>query len=89
MAMAIHPIAKAKGLPLKDANPEGRLDVVAYKVAEKLIGRLEEKTGLKLWDAANGYVEEIIGEVLPASRIQLPTEVAMIIDVLRKNGMNI
>ena len=78
-----------KLLPLKDAPPEGRLDVVAYKVAQKLAERLEVKTNLSLWPSISGYVEEIINEVIPAEKVQLPSEVRMIIDILKKNGMEI
>jgi hypothetical protein len=76
-------------LPLDQAPPEGRLDVVAYKIAERLCNKLEERMGMTLWPSLKGHVESIVNEMIPPERIQLPGEVRVIIDILRKNGMNI
>lgn len=82
-------VTKPKHLPLAEAPPEGRLDVVAYKVAERLCNKLEERMGLNVWPSLKSHVEAIINDVIPAERVQIPGEVNFLIDILRKNGMNI
>lgn len=48
-------------------NPQGRLDIAAYRlVSEKLLPRLEERTGIVgLTEACKPWVEALVADIFP------------------------
>lgn len=52
-------------------NPHGRLDIAAYRLAtEKLLPRLEEKTGIAgLTEACKPWVEALVADIFPAVNV--------------------
>ena len=60
-------------LPLANAPVEGRLDVLAYKTAERYTKVAEAKYGLTgLWEAISRDTEVLIRGLLPKEKITIP-----------------
>lgn len=55
-------------------NPKGRLDIAAYRLAtEKLLPRLEEKTGIPgLTEACKPWVEALVADIFPPVNVLKP-----------------
>lgn len=51
-------------------NPEGRLDVLAYGVARKVVRKVEVEYNLPgLWDEVDDYVERLVRNAIGGDRI--------------------
>lgn len=74
-------------LSLANTPVEGRLDVVAYRISERLVNALDNKMGLggTLWNRVDKMVEEVIKENVSSNPI--PDEVRMIIGVIKGCGI--
>jgi hypothetical protein len=77
---------KSKVKSLKDVNPAGRIDVLAYKVAERLyqFNQHHLPTGLQ-WDGENGLgqlAESTIKANIKSTRIQIPEPVVSLLGVI-------
>lgn len=64
-------MAKKKVEDLSTANPGGRFDVLAYRTAEKLIGRLEAKTGQVIWPQIKDDIQHLASKHLSGG-IEIP-----------------
>lgn len=55
-------------------NPHGRLDIAAYRlVSEKLLPRLEERTGIAgLTEACKPWVEALVSDIFPPVNVLKP-----------------
>lgn len=57
---------------LSEVNPEGRLDVLAYGIARKLVRKVEKEQNLPgLWDELDGYVERLVKEAVGGDRMPM------------------
>jgi hypothetical protein len=66
-------------------NPAGRLDVAAYRIAERIMEQLEERRGVRgLREHLLPLVESAIQDSLPS--IPISKEMLAICRVLRLNG---
>ncbi len=69
---------------LETVNPQGRLDVVAYRGVELLAKFIEEKHGLAgVWDAVKPHVNKAVVEHV--SGIEIPTEAKVLLAILQAN----
>lgn len=68
---------------LRDADPSGRFDVLAYRFAEKFVKQLEPRmNNLPVWDKGLGdIVEAGIREIFPARKFT-PVDVARELGIL-------
>lgn len=65
-------------------NPKGRLDVVAYRLAEEFTKGLEVKHGFQgIWDNIETHAQDLIRKGL--SGIELPGEAKSLINILAIN----
>lgn len=70
---------------LAKESVEGRLDVLCYKLAERITTSLEEKYRVKgLWDEIEGYVGGGIVEHIGGERMEIPSGTKAL---LRKFGI--
>lgn len=77
---------KPKKLDLKEVNPIGRFDVLAYKAAERLAGIVEKKTGLVgIWPAVESEVQKLVINGL--SGIEIPTEARIMLAIIQANAL--
>lgn len=77
---------KPKKLDLKEVNPIGRFDVLAYRAAEKLAGIVEKKTGLVgVWPAVEAEVQKLVINGL--SGIEIPTEARILLAIMQANAL--
>jgi hypothetical protein len=69
---------------LRNANPQGRVDVLLYRILERMAPTFEQKIGLKgVWDAVSPNVHDLIVEnVTP---IKLAPEVKMLLTIMQAN----
>lgn len=69
---------------LETVNPNGRLDVLAYRGVEKLAKHIEESHGLQgIWDAIKPHVNQAV--VNHVSGIDIPTEAKVLLAILQAN----
>ena len=63
-------------IPLSEVSPEdmeGRVDVLAFKAAEKVAKAVEKRYGLEgLWGCLEGMVEEGFTEYLGDRKVEIP-----------------
>lgn len=73
-----------KKLDLKEVNPVGRFDVLAYRAAEKLTGVIEQKTGLQgIWPAVESEVQKLV--VRGLTGIEIPTHCRILLAIMQAN----
>lgn len=66
------------------ANPKGRVDVMAYKLAERLTNHLQDTHGYKgIWDNIEPHVQDLVKKGF--SGIKIPGEVKALINILGAN----
>ena len=75
-------------MSLESENPYGRLDVLAFKLSERLVTELESYWGLTgIWDMVKNHVEEGIQDVglgkIPTPFLEALSKVA---NIRRKQG---
>lgn len=69
---------------LETVNPQGRVDVLAFKGLEKLARLIEEKQGLAgIWDAVKPHVNKLVVEHV--SGVEIPTEAKVLLAILQAN----
>jgi hypothetical protein len=69
---------------LASVNPNGRLDVLAFKGLQKLAKHIEQQNGLAgLWDAVAPHVNKVIVENI--GRVDIPTEARVLLMILQAN----
>lgn len=69
---------------LETDSPQGRLDVLAYKLAERLTKHIESSQGLSgIWDNIKPHVHEIVEKNV--SGIKLPGEIKVLMEILQAN----
>ena len=69
---------------LEKVNPQGRVDVLAYRGVEKLARHIEEKNGLAgIWDAIKPHVNEAI--VRHVGNVDIPVEGKILLSILQAN----
>lgn len=52
---------------LENAPSEGRLDVLAFRLAESTVKLAETKIGVRLWDLVKTDIEDLIRGNIPSS----------------------
>ncbi len=68
---------------LSKVDPSGRLDVLVYRLGQRLIEGLEKKQGLQgIWQNAEPHIQDLIKEYMPVS---LPKEVTSLLKVIELN----
>ena len=73
-----------KQLDLRQVNPAGRIDVLAYKAAEKLTGYLEERTGLQgVWPAIEQDIQKLV--VRGLGQVEVSPEVRILLVIMQAN----
>lgn len=73
-----------KKLDLRQVNPAGRVDVLAYKAAEKLTGTLEERIGVNgVWSAIEDQVQDLV--VAGLSGIEIPPACRILLAIFQAN----
>lgn len=73
-----------KKLDLRQVNPIGRFDVLAYRAAERLAGVVEKRTGLEgIWPAIESEVQKLVINGLTG--IEIPTEARIMLAILQAN----
>jgi hypothetical protein len=73
-----------KRLDLREVNPIGRLDVLAYKLAERLTGHLEKKIGLEgVWPAIESEVQKLV--VRGMGQLDIPNEARILLAIMQAN----
>jgi hypothetical protein len=71
-------------LDLREVNPIGRLDVLAYKLAERLTGHLEKKIGLEgVWPAIESDVQKLVTRGL--GQLDIPNEARILLAIMQAN----
>jgi hypothetical protein len=71
-------------IDLESVDPRGRVDVVAYRGAELLAKKAEEKYGLKgIWDILKPHANVLATRYL--SGIDIPLEAQILISLLQAN----
>lgn len=69
---------------LREVNPVGRFDVLAYRAAEKLTGVIEQRTGLQgVWPAVESEVQKLVIKGLTG--IEIPTSCSILLAILQAN----
>ncbi len=69
---------------LETVNPQGRLDVVAYRGVQKLANMIEANHGLSgIWDAIQPHVNKLVVENV--SGLEIPTEAKVLLAILQAN----
>ena len=75
---------KNNKLDLREVNPIGRLDVLAYKLAETLTGHLEKKIGLEgVWPAIESEVQKLV--VRGMGQLDIPNEARILLAIMQAN----
>lgn len=76
----------AKKRTLSDVeDPAGRVDVALYRIADRLMGRLEQEQGVVgLREHVLPIVEQAISQHVPAENL-IPAEIQAILNVCRLN----
>lgn len=75
---------KNNKLDLREVNPIGRLDVLAYKLAERLTGHLEKKIGLEgVWPAIESEVQKLV--VRGMGQLDIPNEARILLAIMQAN----
>ena len=71
-------------IDLNTANPQGRVDVLAYKFAERLARLAEAKYGLSgIWDSVKPHVHEaVVGSI---SGLEIPPVAKVILTLITTN----
>lgn len=73
----------------KVTDPRGRLDVAAYRIAERMLSGLESQRGLRgLRENLLPVIEAAIVDTLPARNLvdEIPQELQAILHVYMQNG---
>lgn len=71
-------------LDLREVNPIGRLDVLAYKLAERLTGHFEKKIGLEgVWPAIESDVQKLVTRGL--GQLDIPNEARILLAIMQAN----
>jgi hypothetical protein len=71
-------------LDLREVNPIGRLDVLAYKLVERLTGHLEKKIGLEgVWPAIESDVQKLVTRGL--GQLDIPNEARILLAIMQAN----
>jgi hypothetical protein len=69
---------------LETVNPNGRVDVLAYRGVEKLARFIEEKNGLVgIWDVLKPHVNKAIASNL--GNVEIPVEGKILLSILQAN----
>ncbi len=69
---------------LDTVNPQGRVDVLAYRSAEQLARWLEAKYGLSgIWDATKPHVHDLVTKNV--SGLEIPAEAKILLQILQAN----
>lgn len=75
---------KPNKLDLREVNPIGRFDVLAYRAMERLAGIAEKRSGLEgIWPAIESEVQKLVINGL--SGIEIPTEARIALAILQAN----
>lgn len=65
-------------------NPKGRVDVMAYRLAERFTNHIQETHGLKgIWDNIEPHVQDLVKKGF--SGIEIPTEIKSLMNILVDN----
>ena len=69
---------------LESVNPQGRLDVLAYRGVEKFAKHIEGQFGLNgVWDAIKPHVSDVVSKNMTG--IEIPTEAKVLLSILQAN----
>ena len=69
---------------LETVNPQGRLDVLAYRTAEQIARYLETQYGLiGIWDNVKGHIGELVTKNV--SGLEIPVEAKLILGIIQAN----
>ena len=69
---------------LEKIDPQGRVDVLAYRGAEQIVRHYESQYGLSgIWDAVKPHVHHAVVKNITGTKI--PTEVEIILRILQAN----
>ena len=75
---------KSNKLDLREVNPIGRFDVLAYRAAERLASIVEKRIGLDgIWPAVESEVQKLVINGL--SGIEIPTEARIMLAIVQAN----
>lgn len=75
---------KSNKLDLRQVNPAGRIDVLAYKAAEQLTNTLAEKVGVQgVWSAIESDVQDLV--VAGLSGIEIPPACRILLAIFQAN----
>jgi len=65
-------------------NPRGRVDVMAYRLAERFTNNLQEQHGFKgVWDNIEPHVQELVRRGF--SGLEIPGELKSLVNILMDN----
>jgi hypothetical protein len=69
---------------LETVNPQGRIDVLAYRGMEKLTKRLEQQYGLVgVWDVLKPHINQAISKGMEG--FEVPVEAKILLGILQAN----
>ena len=69
---------------LETVNPQGRVDVLAYRGVQKLAQHIEQQTGLQgIWDIVKPHVNKVIVENV--GKVEIPIEAKILLAILQAN----
>jgi hypothetical protein len=69
---------------LRNVNPQGRVDVLLYKLLERFAPTVEQQVGLRgIWNVVEPQVHELITEHI--TPIEIPSELKMFLAILQAN----
>lgn len=69
---------------LETVNPQGRIDVLAYRGMEKLTKHIESQLGLQgVWDVLKPHINEGISKGLAG--FEVPMEAKILLGILQAN----
>jgi hypothetical protein len=75
---------KRQLVDLNSVNPQGRVDVLAYRGAEYLTKQLETQYGLSgIWDNLQPHVNRAIARGFEG--FEIPTELKVILSIIQAN----
>ncbi len=85
-----HRLPSKKHEDLESVNPEGRVDVIAYKLSKILVEKLEGKIGVQLWDKVKNPIQEVITDNIPKDMVGSEfKEIQAILGYLKSKGVGV
>lgn len=54
----------------KVKNPEGRVDVLVFRLMEQVAKGIESKHGIPFWDEAKPFVSQLVSDNLPVRKLK-------------------